>query len=134
MRGKTLDDPNAGLGRFLDLLVWGMAHWVFVEMRIMGKCLLGISLVLWDFTLLPPGDLFTILEVLFFEKSTIDIGDGKKFTIECRNISAQNKYIQSASMNGKELNRAWFTHEELMQGGTLLLNMGHVPIKNGQRI
>lgn len=37
----------------------------FVEMRIMGKCLLGISLVLWDFTLLPPEDLFTILEVLF---------------------------------------------------------------------
>ena len=25
----------------------------------------GISLVLWDFTLLPPEDLFTILEVLF---------------------------------------------------------------------
>ena len=64
-----------------------------------------------------------------FEKSTIDIGDGKKFTIECRNISAQNKYIQSASMNGKELNRAWFTHEELMQGGTLLLNMGPRPNK-----
>ena len=41
----------------------------------------------------------------------------------------QNKYIQSASMNGKELNRAWFTHEELMQGGTLLLNMGPRPNK-----
>ena len=32
-------------------------------------------------------------------------------------------------MNGKELNRAWFTHEELMQGGTLLLNMGPRPNK-----
>ena len=50
--------------QILDLW-YGMAHWGFVEMRIMGKCLLGISLVLWDFTLLPPEDLFTILEVLF---------------------------------------------------------------------
>ena len=80
------------------------------------------------YTVAPGRPVYDIGSPLF-EKSTIDIGDGKKFTIECRNISAQNKYIQSASMNGKELNRAWFTHEELMQGGTLLLNMGPRPNK-----
>ena len=80
------------------------------------------------YTVAPGRPVYDIGSPLF-EKSTIDIGDGKKFTIGCRNISAQNKYIQSASMNGKELNRAWFTHEELMQGGTLLLNMGPRPNK-----
>ena len=80
------------------------------------------------YTVVPGRPVYDIGSPLF-EKSTIDIGDGKKFTIECRNISTQNKYIQSASMNGKELNRAWFTHEELMQGGTLLLNMGPRPNK-----
>ena len=80
------------------------------------------------YTVAPGRPVYDIGSPLF-EKSTIDIGDGKKFTIECRNISAQNKYIQSASMNGKELNRAWFTHEELMQGGTLLLNMRPRPNK-----
>ena len=80
------------------------------------------------YTVAPGRPVYDIGSPLF-EKSTIDIGDGKKVKIECRNISAQNKYIQSASMNGKELNRAWFTHEELMQGGTLLLNMGPRPNK-----
>lgn len=35
-----------------------------------------------------------------------------------------NRYILSASINGKELNRAWVRHEEIAGGGTLLLELG----------
>ena len=63
----------------------------------------------------------------FFEKAVIQLPTGKTFTIDARNYSEENKYIQRATLNGKELTRAWFTHEQLMQGGTLLLEMGSEP-------
>ena len=36
-----------------------------------------------------------------FEKSTIDLGGGKTFTVKAPDVSAQNKYIQSATLNGR---------------------------------
>ena len=33
-------------------------------------------------------------------------------------------------MNGKELKTPWFTHEQLMNGGSLLLEMGPKPNKS----
>ena len=65
-----------------------------------------------------------------FEKSTIDLGGGKTFTVKAPDVSAQNKYIQSATLNGRPLVRPWFTHEELQQGGTLFLQMGPRPNRN----
>jgi predicted alpha-1,2-mannosidase len=48
----------------------------------------------------------------------------KTFTITAQNNSPKNFYIQSATLNGKPLNRPWITHEELISGGTLNLEMG----------
>lgn len=64
-----------------------------------------------------------------FEKVTIKVGEGKTFVIEARNVSAKNKYIQSATLNGKPLNKPWFEHSDLVKGGTLVLNMGARPNK-----
>ncbi len=49
--------------------------------------------------------------------------------IEARNVSAQNKYIQSATLNGEPLNKPWFEHSTLLKGGTLVLNRGPRPDK-----
>ncbi|QIP16205.1 glycoside hydrolase family 92 protein [Spirosoma aureum] len=59
-----------------------------------------------------------------FSKVTIDLPNGKKFTLIAHNSSRTNKYIQSASMNGKPLSSLSFSHQELMDGGTLVLEMG----------
>jgi predicted alpha-1,2-mannosidase len=64
-----------------------------------------------------------------FEKSTINLGNKKTFVIEAKNVSAQNKYVQSATLNGEPLNRPWFEHSTLLKGGTLVLNMGPRPNK-----
>jgi putative alpha-1,2-mannosidase len=64
-----------------------------------------------------------------FEKTTINLGNNKTFIIEAKSVSAQNKYIQSATLNGKPLNKPWFDHAELVKGGTLVLNMGPRPNK-----
>jgi predicted alpha-1,2-mannosidase len=62
-----------------------------------------------------------------FERTTIRLGNGKLFKIEAHHVSAQNKYIQSARLNGEPLDRAWFRHADIADGGTLVLEMGPRP-------
>ncbi|SDK26629.1 alpha-1,2-mannosidase, putative [Pedobacter sp. ok626] len=64
-----------------------------------------------------------------FEKVTINLPEGKQFTMSAANCSVINKYIQSAKLNGKVLNTPSFTHVELMNGGKLELVMGPKPNK-----
>jgi predicted alpha-1,2-mannosidase len=60
---------------------------------------------------------------------TLHVGEGKTFIIEAKGTSAANPYIQSARLNGKPLNRAWLTHEEIAAGGRILFEMGPKPAK-----
>jgi predicted alpha-1,2-mannosidase len=62
-----------------------------------------------------------------FARSTVRLGNGKLFTIVADHVSARNKYIQSAQLNGNALDRAWFAHKEMANGGTLTLEMGAKP-------
>ena len=55
---------------------------------------------------------------------------GKTFTIETHNASLENKYIQSATFNGKPLNQWWIPEKEVLQGGSLVLELGPEPNKN----
>jgi putative alpha-1,2-mannosidase len=52
---------------------------------------------------------------------------GRTFTVVARNNSALNPYIQSATLNGRALTRSWITHQEITNGGKLVLNMGPAP-------
>ncbi len=65
-----------------------------------------------------------------FEKTVIDLPNGKKFTIIAKNASNENIYIQKAFLNGKPLNRPWFTHQDIMKGSTLEFIMGSKPNKS----
>ncbi len=56
--------------------------------------------------------------------------DGKTFVIEAKNASRENKYIQSAMLNGKKLKTWHFLQSELIKGGKLILEMGKNPNKN----
>ena len=59
-----------------------------------------------------------------FTRVKIDLGEGKSFEIRANNASEENKYVQSARLNGKELNQPWFHHSDLAEGGLLELEMG----------
>jgi predicted alpha-1,2-mannosidase len=66
-----------------------------------------------------------------YEKTVINLGKrygrGDQFTIEAREASKKNKYVQSATLNGKELKTFWFPASELLKGGKLILQMGDQP-------
>jgi predicted alpha-1,2-mannosidase len=64
-----------------------------------------------------------------FNRIKIHLQNGKTFSIVAKNNSGTNKYIQSATLNGKELTKPLFTHEDLVKGGTLVLEMGKRPNK-----
>lgn len=64
-----------------------------------------------------------------FEEVKINLENGKTFTVKAPDCSVVNKYIQSAKLNGQPLTKTWFTHEELMNGATLELEMGDKPNK-----
>jgi predicted alpha-1,2-mannosidase len=64
-----------------------------------------------------------------FKKITINLTNGKKFAIVAHTSSVANKYIQSAKFDGKVINKPWFTHKQLVNGGTLELEMGPKPNK-----
>ena len=64
-----------------------------------------------------------------FEEIKIHLKNGKTFTIIAKNTSDKNKYIQSATLNGKNFNKTTLHHKILMQGGILEFVMGSVPNK-----
>lgn len=59
-----------------------------------------------------------------FTSMKMQLSNGKTFEIKANNASPENKYIQSARLNGKELNQAWFNHSDIMDGGVLEVEMG----------
>ena len=59
-----------------------------------------------------------------FNRIEIKLSNGKVFEIEALNNSDENKYIQSATLNGVEWNKPWFSHNDIIAGGKLVLVMG----------
>ena len=57
------------------------------------------------------------------------MSSGKIFEIEAVNASTENKYIQSATLNGQEWNKPWFSHDDIKNGAKLVLIMGDKPNK-----
>ncbi|MEW2546884.1 GH92 family glycosyl hydrolase [Streptomyces sp. NPDC047002] len=64
-----------------------------------------------------------------FDEAVFTTSRGTRFTVEARHNSTANPYIRSARLNGRVLDRAWITHEEIVSGGRLTLVMGAEPDK-----
>jgi len=68
-----------------------------------------------------------------FPEADITLAPGKTLRIVARNMDSEhiNRFIQSATLNGKPLNTAWFRHKQIADGGTLVFTMGSAPGKWG---
>ena len=58
-------------------------------------------------------------------KATVNLGNGKVFTVEAKNFSDENIYVQSVELNGKPYSKKSISHSEVMNGGTLVFYMGN---------
>lgn len=62
-----------------------------------------------------------------FERAVVRLESGKTFTIEAENASAENVYIQSATLNGLPYTKNYLRHSDIIRGGTIHFVMGPQP-------
>lgn len=70
----------------------------------------------------PASGMF-IIGAPHFEEMTINLENGGKFTVIAKNLSRENKYIESVRLNGKKLKRSYLYCEEVLEGGKLEFTM-----------
>ncbi|PVY40243.1 GH92 family glycosyl hydrolase [Pontibacter virosus] len=63
------------------------------------------------------------------KSATINLENGKTFTIDVKSQSDKNVYVQKMELNGKPVNRTYLTHDEIMNGGKIIFYMGSKPNK-----
>ncbi len=65
-----------------------------------------------------------------FDKATIRLPKGKNFTVEVKNNSPENIYIQQIELNGHAQSKSTINHQDIFKGGLLKIVMGKSPNHN----
>jgi predicted alpha-1,2-mannosidase len=76
-----------------------------------------------------PGDLSYAIGAPQLPEISLNLASGKKFTVKANKLSKKNKFIKSARLNGKLLNRSYITHDDIINGGSLTFVMSSMPNK-----
>lgn len=76
-----------------------------------------------------PGTSQYIIGAPLFKKATLHFENGKTFEIHAPQNSAENIYIESMKLNGKNYTKNYLDYNELMQGGVWDVEMGNEPNK-----
>jgi predicted alpha-1,2-mannosidase len=74
-----------------------------------------------------PASGYYVIGSPVMDKAIINLPEGKKFTMVSVNNSAGNIYVQSITMNGKDYNKTYITHDDIMSGGKMRVVMGNKP-------
>ena len=70
-----------------------------------------------------PASGYFVIGVPHFEEMTLNFENGKKFKIIAKNLSRENRYIESVKLNGKPLTRSYIYYDEIINGGKLEFKM-----------
>ncbi|HEX5885525.1 MAG TPA: GH92 family glycosyl hydrolase, partial [Pyrinomonadaceae bacterium] len=74
-----------------------------------------------------PGSTVYAIGSPLFPEVRFNLENGKSFVVRAGNVSEQNVYIQSATLNGRAYNKSFLLHDDLMAGGELVFQMGPRP-------
>ena len=74
-----------------------------------------------------PGSNEYVIGTPLFKKATINLENGKTFTIVADNVSDINKYIEHVKLNDKDLDVTHLSHDDIVSGGTLEFKMTDNP-------
>ncbi len=77
-----------------------------------------------------PGSNTYAIGTPLLKKAEVYLENGKVFTVKANNRTAENIYIQSATLNGEPLNTPFITHDDIFNGSELLIEMGAEPNKS----
>lgn len=74
-----------------------------------------------------PGLPYYSISSPIFDRVTLFLENGKQFAIRTSANSQQNKYIQSARLNGVPTTKTYLEHGDLMKGGSMEFVVGPTP-------
>ena len=74
-----------------------------------------------------PGSNQYIIGRPFLPRATLNLPNGKRFSIIANGLDDAHAYVGSVTLNGKPLDRAYLTHEEILAGGELHFTMQAEP-------
>lgn len=74
-----------------------------------------------------PASGYYVLGLPRFDQVTLNFENGKHFTVKAKNLSSQNCYVKSVTLNGKPLERSYITFDEIFNGGELVFAMTATP-------
>ena len=77
-----------------------------------------------------PGSEQYVFGAPYLPSMRVKLGNGNALEIKANNVSDANRYVQKVTWNGEEITRLYITHDELMQGGVLVFEMGAEPNTN----
>lgn len=83
---------------------------------------------------LTPGSKEYAIGSPLFDKASIQLENGNEFTIVANNLSEENFYVKSVSLNGIKINRYSISNEDILNGGTLTFEMSNTPQMNYETI
>ncbi|QGW63724.1 glycoside hydrolase family 92 protein [Lysobacter soli] len=76
-----------------------------------------------------PGSNEYVIGRPFMPRATLNLPNGKRFTVIADGLDDAHLYIGTATLNGKPLERAFLRHDEIMAGGELRFTMQAQPNK-----
>ncbi len=76
-----------------------------------------------------PGQPEYALGSPLFDQVTLNLDNGNKFIIQAKNNVVENVYIDKASLNGAVYTKNFLRHEDIRNGGKLVLEMSKEPNK-----
>lgn len=76
-----------------------------------------------------PGSNEYVIGRPFVDRATLNLPDGKQFTVVADGLSDTNRYVGAVTLNGAPLPRSFIRHEEIMAGGELRFVMRSAPNK-----
>jgi predicted alpha-1,2-mannosidase len=76
-----------------------------------------------------PGSDQYIIGAPYLPYMKLNLENGKTFEIKAPKVSDKNRYIKAVKLNGKAYNKAYITHDDIMNGGELVFEMTSKPNK-----
>lgn len=77
-----------------------------------------------------PGDGRYIIGAPMMNSAKIHTDNGTTFSMKANNLTKENIYVESCTLNGEPVKDGYITHEDIMSGGELIFNMSSTPNKS----
>lgn len=76
-----------------------------------------------------PGNNEYVLGSPSVEEARLNLENGKTFVVKAIDLSQKNLYVKRMLLNGKPYNKLFIRHEDMMNGGELVFEMGSRPVR-----